>query len=245
MSTAAITTIALSMPVLASNAVFSYRRASRGIDAMDENPALAAANMNIAAAQVLKGSRAAKDIASAVDPAISTTVNAADTIKKISDSNKILKGVGKVIDFTADNINPVIIATSAVKVAGSDDKLDTTAREATRLTCMFGAEALAKELIGMPIAKKINGKTIMCNRKSFLEKNGIDNIEKLFSPKQLEVINQTVDIKSIVNKMPEGLRKSMPSAIKGLLFVLASIGGYKLGDAIATEVLGKEKTKKD
>ena len=104
---------------------------------------------------------------------------------------------------------------------------------------------IAKELIGMPIAKKINGKTIMCNRKSFLEKNGIDSIEKLFSPKQLEVINQTVDIKSIVNKMPEGLRKSMPSAIKGLLFVLASIGGYKLGDAIATEVLGKEKTKKD
>jgi hypothetical protein len=85
----------------------------------------------------------------------------------------------------------------------------------------------------------------MCNRKSFFEKNGIDSIEKLFSAKQLEAINQTVDIKSIVNKMPEGLRKSMPSAIKGLLFVLASISGYKLGDAIATEVLGKEKTKKD
>ena len=78
--------------------------------------------------------------------------------------------VGKVIDFTADNINPVIVGTSLIKVAGSDDKLDTSAREATRLTCMFGAEALAKEVIGMPVSKKINGKNIMCNRKNIFEK---------------------------------------------------------------------------
>ena len=241
MSTAALTTIALSMPVLASNAVFSCRRASRGVDALDENPAFAIANMNIAAAQVLKGARAAKDIANVVDPNMLSTVAATDKIKKISDSNKILKGVGKVVDFTADNINPVIVGASLIKIAGSEDKLDASAREATRLTCMFGAEALAKEVIGMPFAKKINGKTIMCNRKNIFEKNGIDSIGKVFTDKQLEAINQAVDMKAFVNKMPASLKKSLPSAIKGLLFVLASITGYKLGDAVAISVLGQEK----
>ena len=85
----------------------------------------------------------------------------------------------------------------------------------------------------------------MCNRKSFFEKNGVDSFKKLFTDKQVEAINQLVDVKSIINKLPDGLKKALPSAIKGMLFVFASIAGYKLGDAIATEVLGKEKQKKN
>ena len=52
---AGLSSIALFTPIIASNAIFSARRASRGVEAIDEKPIYGAMNMNIAAGQVFKG----------------------------------------------------------------------------------------------------------------------------------------------------------------------------------------------
>ena len=82
MSSAGIASIALFAPVIASNAIFSARRASRGVDAMDENPLFALANFDIAAAQILKGGRAAKALSITTDPSLTMMTQGAEkTIK--------------------------------------------------------------------------------------------------------------------------------------------------------------------
>lgn len=226
MSVAGLTSIALFAPVVASNAIFSARRASRGVDAIDNNPLFALANFDIAAAQILKGGRAAKGLALAVDPTLEfASKGAAETIKATSTTNKILKGVGKVINFTADNINPIIIGAGVLKVAGAEDKLDEAARESTSLLCMFGAEAVTKDFVGMPITKKINGKSVSFKREG--------SYKKLFSEKQLKAIQDYCATK-------KGMKMAAGGA-KGLLFVGASIAGYQIGNKIADVILGEEK----
>ena len=81
MSTAGIASIALFAPVVASNAIFSARRASRGVDSIEENPLFAIANFDIAAGQILKGGRAAKALAVAIDPASDIANNGSKEIK--------------------------------------------------------------------------------------------------------------------------------------------------------------------
>ena len=238
--TSPVASIALFTPVVASNAIFSFRRASRGVDAIEENPMYAAMNMDIAAAQVTKGARAAKALSivaedgskEALELASNVTSGAAEKIKattNMSKGAKFLKGAQKVINFTADNINPVICVTSGIKVLGSDDKVDEGARESIRLGSMFGAEALTKRIVGMPYTKKINGKNVTFKREGLGEKF----YKEVFSSKQKEAIEQAAKTKAIV--------KYLPSTAKGLLFVGASIGGYKLGDKIAESFLGPQK----
>lgn len=235
-----IASVALFAPVVASNAVFSYRRASRGVDAIDENPIYAAMNMDIAAAQVTKGARAAKALSivadnsskEALELASNVTSGAAEKIKatsNLSKTAKVIKGAQKVINFTADNINPVICVTSGIKVLGSDDKVDEGARETIRLSTMFGAEALTKRAVGMPYTKKINGKNVTFKREGLGEKF----YKEVFSQKQKDAIEQFAKTKSFM--------KYLPSTAKGLLFVGGSIAGYKLGDKIAESFLGPEK----
>ena len=237
MSTAGIASLALFAPVVASNAVFSARRATRGVDNIEENPLFAIANFDIAAGQILKGGRAAKALAIAADPASNIATNgAAETIKATAtSSNKFLKGVGKVVNFTADHINPIIIGAGALKVLGSDDKLDAAAREATALTCMFTAEAATKSFVGMPVLEKVNGKTVA---------NHVDGAYKnLLNRKQIEALSEFFLVKKAVSEctLPQKFLKATPGIAKGLLFVGASIAGYEIGNKIATAVLGEKK----
>lgn len=220
-----VASIALLTPIVASNAVFSVRRASRGIDALAENPFYAAANMDIAAAQVVKGTRAASTIAASTGSEFeAVTKSAAESIKAASKTNKLVSGVAKVVDFTADHINPVICVGSAIKVLGSDDKVNEAAAETIRLATMFGTESIASKFAGMPITKKINGKTFT------LKRDGL--YKKLFTEKQLAAVNDFCATKKYM--------KYAPSIGKGLFFVTASILGYKLGDKIANVILDRE-----
>lgn len=221
-----LTAIALFSPVVASNAIFSARRATNGINSMEKNPLFGVANMDIAAAQVVKGGRAAKAIAMTTDESfVDAFKGAGEKIRKISKQSKLLKnvgdGVGKVVKVTANYINPVIIGAGALKVAGSDDKLDATAREATALTTMFGAEYAMKEFVGMPVT--VNGKVE--------HQDGL--YKKLFSEKQIKAIKDFCATKKYL--------KCAPGLAKGLLFVGASIGGYKTGEGIANAILGKKR----
>ena len=233
--TAGISSIALFAPVVASNAVFSARRASRGIDSASENPVYAAMNMDIAAGQVLKGSRAVKALDIAANGVNnSVTHSASEGIKNLSQANKFVNGASKVINFTADNINPVICLTSGIKVLGSDDKVDTAARESLALTTMFAAEAGAKKLLGMPITKKIDGKNVTFTRAGLYEKNP-------FLKRKVEEFCKYCNKTRLFNNKIS--LKYLPGATKGLGFVTTSILGYKAGVAGGNVLLGEPAVK--
>ena len=242
MSTAGIASIALFAPIVASNAVFSARRAKRGADAMDNNPLFGLANFEIAAAQILKGGRAAKALSVATESTTDIAAKGAkETIKSTSVIGKTLKGAGKVISFTADHINPIIVATGAIKVLGSEDKPDALARETTSLACMFGAEAAMKDFVGMPTVKKVNGKLVTRYREGSY--NNLFKNNNLFKQEQLKAMK---DFFAVEKKMAEctnieKFKKVIPGTAKGLLFVGASIAGYEIGSKIADKLLGKKK----
>lgn len=220
-----VASIALLTPIVASNAVFSVRRASRGVDALSENPLYAATNFDIAAAQVLKGSRAATSIVSAADPSLeAVTKSATQTIKEVSKANKFLKGTAKVIDFTADHINPIICAGSVINVLGSDDKVNEAAAEVIKLPMMFGFEAMASRFVGMPLTKKINGKVFTFKRDGLYK--------KILSKEQISKIDKFCSTNKYMNYAP--------SIAKGLFFVGASILGYQLGDKVADIILDRK-----
>ena len=237
MSVQTISTIALSTPLIASNAIFSSRRADRGVDAMEENPLYGAANINLAAAQVLKGGRAAKSIGLALNSEPGVLSDGAkhffpkkqlpsfvDTIRK----NSVFKTTGNVLNFTANNINPVIVGTSAIKIATSDDKVDTWAREATSLLTMFGAEEVTKNLVGMPTLINKKGK----NEVQFRKAGATKFIKQVLSNEQYNAIQRCIE----KNKAA----KIAFASGKGLLFAGASIAGYKAGNKISDTILGEK-----
>lgn len=216
-----ISSVALLTPIVASNAIFSARRATKGVDNLSDNPVYGVMNMDIAAAQTLKGTKAAMNLASAGEGAGSAMEN----IKALSKTNKFLNGAGKIINYTADHINPIICLTSGIKVLSADNKVDEAARETLALSTMFGAEALAKRFVGMPFTKKIDGVA-----KTF-EREGL--YKKLLSEKQNQALQDLIKTKHSM--------KYISGATKGLLFVGASIAGYQLGNFIADSILGKRK----
>ncbi len=236
MSTPAITAIAISAPIIASNIVFSARRASRGVDSFDENPLYGAANVNIAGAQVLKGARAVKAVAIATDPeykvlqegSFSLIKKHAPKLAKTVSTDPVCKSIGKFVNYTADHVNPIIVGTSALKVTTSDDKVDTWARESTSLLTMFAAEAGAKRLLKLPVDGKItnsNDNKIAVSTKKYAK--------KILNEKQYN------SVKNFMNKNPQ-TTKFACSTGKGLLFAGASIAGYKIGNKIADTILGEK-----
>ena len=220
-----ISAIALTCaPVVASNAIFSARRLDRGLDAIGENPLYGTMNFDIAAGQTLKGTQAATTLASATNKELAQTFQGAtEAIKKASEGSKFLNGAGKVLKFTADNINPIICVTSGVKVLGSEDKIDTAAREVIALPTMFAAEKLARKAFGMPTFSK--GKAV--NQKAFFEN-------------QIKTFDDFCQRNKLFDKIS---LKYVPGVTKGLLFVGSSIAGYKLGNKVADCFLGKKEEK--
>jgi hypothetical protein len=217
-----LASIALFTPVVASSAIFSARRASRGVDNMEENPLFAIANFDIAAGQILKAGRAVKGMKLAID---SNFEGASKYFNAAKSNSKLMNGLYKAIDFTSNNINPLIVGAGCIKVLGSDDKLDTAARESTSLACMFGAEKVAKKILGMP---KFNNSVL--NPESQCQE-GL--YKKMFTKEQLKAIKDFSATKKYA--------KATIGGAKGLLFVGASIAGYTIGSKIADAVLGKGK----
>lgn len=233
---AGIQAIGLFAPIVASNAVFSARRASKGVDSMSENPIYGAMNMNIAAAQVIKGFKAATEVAAVSNKDVhQVAIGASDAIKTLSKENKFVNGLSTVINTTANHINPIICATSAAKVLfGADDKLDAALRESIALGTMFGSEAIAKRVLGMPYTKKINGKPVTIPREALYKKNP-------FLEKQTTAIRDFCETKKLFNKIS---LKMVPGVTKGLAFVGASIAGYKLGNYTSDSILGEQNSQR-
>ena len=226
--TSGVQAIALIAPVVTTNTIFSMRRANRGLDNIGEHPMYGAMNLDIAAGQILKGTRAALTSNPVLEHEIGTALNG------VANSSKFMKGVSKVLNFTADNINPIICVTGGLKVLGSDDKLDTAARETLSLSTMFAFEGAAKSILGMPAIKRVNGKTVKIAREALYKKSP-------FITKQIEAFEDYCAVKKLFNKIP---LNGLPGILKGVGFVLASIYGYKLGAKIASKIIdGKQEEK--
>lgn len=228
MPSPSVSAIALFTPVFASNAIFSARRVSRGVDAIEDDKHLfGAMNMTIAAAQILKGVKAGANAIVDVNPELITSVHSAsENIKALSEKSKFVKQGGKFIKFVANNINPIICLAGGVKVLSSDDKLDAAARESLSLTTMFLAEGAYKSFVGMP--KVIDGemKSVQGAYKKYLP----------FVEKQKNAIADAKIVKNWVAKYPA--LKSLPGVAKGIGFAIASILGYRLGAVTAEKIIG-------
>jgi len=249
------------MPLVFSNGTFCTRRTQSGADALSSgNPFVGIMNMDIAAGQISKAAECISDIAKESKSTLATGITSAEeSIKALSKGDKVLSGVGKIMNFTADHINPLICATGAVKVLTSDDKEDAAIREGLGLGMMFTSEGLAKKTLGMPKTTKYDAKTmkikndgiyqlkngkekllaatgkynITDGKRLVISRDGIFSKRNPFLEKQSNAINDIRNTSAFVNK----LTKLIPGVAKGFGFVCASIGGYKLGTAIANEII--------
>lgn len=247
------------MPTIASNSWFCARRSNNGIDALvDNNPLVAAMNMDIAGAQVLKAGSGLSEIAKSNKSIASDVVSAEESIKSLSKANKVVNGFGKVLSYTADHINPIICATGAIKVATAENKKDAAIEEGAGLGGMFLFEGIAKEAMAMPIVSKydakkmsiekdgiyknVNGKKILIakdgkykilnGRKLVVSRNGGYH-KSPFLEKQVEAFNDYCATTKLLNKSI----KWIPGTLQGLGFACASIGGYKLGTYVADKLM--------
>lgn len=227
-----ISSLAIFAPMFASNAIFSFRRASRGVESMDENPLFGAMNMTIAGSQLYKGVDAGLHSMLAMDPAFNEFFEKISRkAVELSDNHKFIKHGGKFMKFIGKNINPVICLAGGVKVLGSEDKLDAAARESTALGTMFLAEGAYKYIVGMP--KMVDGE--------YTNVNGIYKKYLPFIDKQLDALKDTKFVKNSLKKLPA--LKSLPGVLKGVGFAIASILGYKTGTKIASRVIDGESAK--
>lgn len=238
------------MPSITSSGIFSSRRANSGLEVINSNPFVGAMNLDIAGGQVLNAAKGVSSIARECKNGIaSDIVSAEESIKKIAKEGKVLKGFGRVLNFTADNINPLICATGAIKVACAEDKADAAIQEGTALGVMFASERAAKALLGMPKNMKYNknnmeitsdgiydvskgerkliaktGEYTINGDKLTVQRKGLYT-KNVFAEKQVNAFKDYCSTKQFLGKS----LKCAPGLAKGLCFALASIGGYKLG----------------
>lgn len=223
--------IASFMPSIVSSGIFSSRRANSSADALSQsNPFVAAMNMDIAGGQVLNATKGISAIAKESKSSIATGFTSAEeSIKALAKGDKLLNGLGKVLNFTSNYINPLITATGAVKVLTADDKKEAAIKEGLGLGTMFAFEAVAKRILGMPYIKQVDGKRVATEREALYKKN-------LFVEKQASALKEFCDTRTLFNKS----LKFVPGTLKGLAFVSASIMGYNLGSKIANIVVDEK-----
>lgn len=204
---------------ITSSFIFSTRRANNGVEAINaSNPLVGAMNLDIAGGQITNAAKGVADIARESKNAIATEIISAEkSIKALGKADKFMRGCGKVLQFTADNINPLICATGVVKVACSDNKVDEGITEGAAIGTMLGvSEPMAKRILGL-------GK----HKEGLYKKNP-------FLAKQADVVKDYCETTKLFNKVS---LKALPGIGKGLGFVAASIGGYQLGHKIGTEIV--------
>lgn len=94
-----------------------------------------------------------------------------NTFEEIAKSDKVFGGLTKAVKFASDHVNPLIVASSGVKVLTSDDKKSAIIAESGCLAGMFLGEGWMKKnldriLTKLPINKKwlpiIKGVIFVC-----------------------------------------------------------------------------------
>ena len=219
------------IPQITSNGIFSTRRVNQGAEYLNNNPCVGLMNIDIAAGQGMNIAKGVSNIAQNSKNSLSASIlNAEQKIKTCAKNDKVIRGIGSVVNFTADNINKLITAAGVVKVLCADDKESAAIQESLALGTMFASEAVAKRLIGMPKYEYKDGKKVAVERKGWYKSN-------LFLEKQASAFTDYCQTKKVFNKS----LKYLPGCLKGLGFALASIGGYKLGLSAADLILQESK----
>lgn len=230
--TAAIETATLFLPIAASSGVFAVRRMNKGFDEFDTNPVYGISNIMIAGGQTLKGLRSVKDMTlkTGTPSSKEAILRMSSKIQGLADSNKFFGACKNVFSFISGKINPLICLAETFKVLGSDDKADAAVRGMFGLGTMFAFENFGKKFLGMPYTNCVKG--------------GWETVERDALYKSIPVISGAAKAfedacmsKKLFNRIA---LTSLPGAVKGILFVTLSIGGYKSGKWLAGKILGEE-----
>ena len=221
----------LAITGITKDLVFSTRRADRAISS--DNVAVSIGNADVAAGQVKNAIDGVKELSKASNTGCFTNFQGAENaIKMASEGSDFMKGLGKVVNFTADHINPVITAIGGVKVLCAEDKKEALIDEGCALGTMFAFEGIAKNTLEMakkvkdPVTKQVT----MVKRNALYKKNPF---LKAQSEKIEKAIVDYCDTKKLFDTIS---LKHAPGIIKGLLFVGASIAGYNLGLYIGKKI---------
>lgn len=156
-----------------------------------------------------------------------TTRSALKAYESLAKESKAFSYLGKAVKFAADNVNPLICASSVLKVATSEDKVQSGITETFALSGMFLGEAVMKQTF--------------------------DNI---FNEKNVKNVAQKAYDNNILKSLAESFKNSKLSSrtaafLKGVLFVCGSMASYsmseKVGKFYAGDIMNKldiEKTPK-
>ena len=137
-----------------------------------------------------------------------TTANAINYYNKYAESSKILDYTGKAVKWATKNVNPLICASSVVKVGLSDDKPNAIVTETGALAGMFAGEGLMKSEMG----KLINPENV-------------ENIaKKIGKNKYFKSLSETI--------LKSGNTSKISAVIKGITFVCGSIASYSIGQKL-------------
>lgn len=141
------------------------------------------------------------------------TKNAVQILRDVAGDSSVLKYAGKTVEFLSNNVNPLICASSVVKVAMSDDKEKTFKEELGSLGLMFAGE----HLISKNYDKIANSKTVT------------ETIEKMSKSNALKPIFESIEKHNWGGKIG--------AIIKGLSFVTVSIGSSCVGLELTKSLL--------
>lgn len=245
--------IALGTPILIPSVVFAKRRFDNGINAFDNNIAEGIGNIDICAGQALKGARATNEVSKAIETGTSASksikaMSAAELSQKgngilggiakaidsAKNSSQIFKGVCKVVQFTSENINPVIYTVGGIKVIGADkdDRLETAAEEGSAIFTMRVGEEAVSNTFGMTkmVRDKKTGKMVM-------QKREMNPYIKKFTDDVKTQLKKNESIVKFAKNNP-ALVKGCPALAVGILFPATSILCYSAGKKGAKAFLG-------
>lgn len=144
--------------------------------------------------------------------------SAQSVMKTVAKEEKIVKGIGKAVDYASKNVNPLICVSSGIDVLRSDDKEYTAVTSAAALAAMFGTEAFMKDHMDS-VAKK-----------------GVEKLSKIKgASKIIEKVATTI----------KGSKygKAAPAIVHGTAFVVGSCLGYAGGEEFGKLLIGREKRK--
>ena len=213
------------LPSIVSGATFSTRRTNRGMDS--NNIFEGSTNCAIAGGQSYKALECSKELAKNLQNSKvgSKLLSAHEYIREISKDDQILKGLGKGLRFVGDYVNQFITAAEAIRVLCADDKESALLESGFALGTMFTFEKHAKKFLGISKFKRVNGVNTAIPQEALYKevkcvKEGIEKFVDYCS--KTKVFGHSIE--------------HLPSVMRGLGFVGASIAGYKLGAYVGNKI---------
>ena len=222
----------LAIQGITKNVVFSTRRTDKAVNHSD-NFVVSFGNADVASGQIKNALDSAGLLAKESKLGIVSGFKGAHAaLKNISDGSKVLQGAGKVIEFTADHLNPVITVVGAAKVITAEDKAEAFNEEAPAIGCMFAFEEVTKNVLEMEkkVKDPVTGKKISKKRISILRSNPFLNEQYDYIEKTLK---EHLADKKLCKKIP---LKHVPNVAIGFTLVGMSMLGYNTGKSFGKKI---------